>query len=375
MTKKAYSRAPPSPCRKPDTPTFVTFTGSTDSTRLKYLLSGEAVSQIARQKADTFPSPPAARRSPDYGTQPRSFANTHYLPWDFPIVDLAQSLQAFLQEKAPVANSDLSLFVETRSGGTTARRPITNFAWATKVSLTIHRIPGADTADVGATGDTYVMAGASPADNELLEDLWLHTQRQTPVVAPTLRILFGAGGSTGKLTAGPPTTFTTAENESGNLWRASGGPDRRRAAIAESRGRNRHPPVQRHAQRTGQFHPAGLGKRHDWRRRLLSALPAGDGRRQADPAARGTLSRSADRLAGAADRISFLQRTHLPQLRDRARYGRQSERDAADGRKQSDRHGVHGQARAHRLLRAARRRIAGARPPERRRRSAQHSDG
>ena len=123
-------------------------------------------------------------------------------------MDLAQSLQAFLQKKvAPVANSDLSLFVETRSGGATARRAITNFAWATKVSPTIHRIPGADTADVGATGDTYVMAGASPADNELLQDLWLLTQSQTPVVAPTLRILFGAGGSNGKLTAGPPTSF------------------------------------------------------------------------------------------------------------------------------------------------------------------------
>ena len=194
--------------QKPDTPTFVTFKDSTDTARLKYLLSGEAASQIARQKADTFPSPPAARRSPDYGTQPRSFANAHYLPWDFPIVNLAQSLQAFLKEQAaPVANSDLSLFVETRSGGATARRVIANFVWATKVSLTIHRIPGADTADVGATGDTYVMAGASPTDNELLEDLWLHTQSQTPVVAPTLRILFGAGGSTGKLTAGPPTSF------------------------------------------------------------------------------------------------------------------------------------------------------------------------
>ena len=184
--------------QKSDAPTFVTFANS--AATLSYSLS-DAAADVALLTGE-FPAAAVANISPYYGVEPRRFANTHHVPWDFPIVELSQSLQAFLQEKGSVPANELSLYTETRpAGGDPVRTPITNFAWATKINLTIHRIPG----DGGA--DTYVMSGASAVDNDLIEDLWNETQPQTATTPPTVKILFQAGAAGGKLTAGPPSDF------------------------------------------------------------------------------------------------------------------------------------------------------------------------
>ena len=94
--------------------------------------------------------------------------------------------------------------------------PVTNFAWATKVNLTIRRIPGAT--DDG-TGDTYVMAGASAADNQLIEDLWTHTQAQTPVPARHCGSCLRRGRRR-EVEGGAAEQFPAAETNLATYWRA-----------------------------------------------------------------------------------------------------------------------------------------------------------
>lgn len=107
-----------------------------------------------------------------YANQPRSFTNSHSLPWkfsateSFKVVEMSQALRLYLSSKTDGVRLNLGL--EPAALGEIART-ISDFAWATKVDVKIRAISASDGS--GAAPDIFALIGVGEDDRSLLSGL------------------------------------------------------------------------------------------------------------------------------------------------------------------------------------------------------------
>lgn len=162
------------------------------------------------QKPDFLPIAPQILKP--YVDQPRRYSLNQRVAWlasvtpnqppgKFSILALPDNLQTFLAVKHQQTRNaqgispgvNLRLRYGKPAAGRTHLidgdlRSLTNFSFATRVTLNLRRIPTPDGTALLPT--TYLFSGTSEADKDLLEDLWsyLNTTRTTP----QLFLLYGA---------------------------------------------------------------------------------------------------------------------------------------------------------------------------------------
>ncbi|HEY9830978.1 MAG TPA: LysM domain-containing protein [Stenomitos sp.] len=124
------------------------------------------------------------------------------------ILDLPQDLRDYQETKylpARRANQvdtgvSLTLKYGTPPEGSRELKPenirdLTNYTWATKVNVTVRRVPSLD--GTALLDKTYLMVGTDEAGKDLLEDLWQHlhdAETRNAGITPKLYLLYSAGG-------------------------------------------------------------------------------------------------------------------------------------------------------------------------------------
>ncbi len=131
-------------------------------------------------------------QSPPYVIMPRSFALARPITWSSKnqrIYALPASLRQQLASN-PIPNQATDLIVSAgeATDKPSARQPVTNVSWATRIQFTVHRVP-----DTSGTkqflAQVYEVAGMEPANQTDLQNL-IGELTANPPPAPSISLLF-----------------------------------------------------------------------------------------------------------------------------------------------------------------------------------------
>jgi hypothetical protein len=224
---------------KPAEPAWITFIDYDDenkatpsSTALGYSLA-PGLANLIRGLSTAQPQLDltALRPLPFYAPAPRHFTIEHKTEWqatlaaaqhDAQIFDLPDALRGYL---AATGSADLTLQHGAPAAGSAELKPadiqpLVNYDWATRVRLTVRRVPAPGGAAM--LPQTYLLIGADEPGKDLLEDLWTHLQRVPGAQArPYLLYTSKAnGGLTNRMPAASlllKTNLSTQSNPAGQM--------------------------------------------------------------------------------------------------------------------------------------------------------------
>jgi hypothetical protein len=172
---------------------------------------------IGALKAAPALGTPDPQELPFYSDVPRHFSLEHHTSWKSStpagrqqIFDLPEPMRNYLSTKG-TAGVSLALKLGTPALGKNEITPkdfvpIGPYAWATRVRLTIRRVPTPG----GLLDRTYLMAGADEAGKDLLEEIWRYLLRAN--TTPALFLLYANQDDGGLIDVTPAASLLVKTN-------------------------------------------------------------------------------------------------------------------------------------------------------------------